>query len=279
MLEAEGTGKTIEKAIEDALVSLKAPREDVDIKILNEGGLFKKAKVLVTISEDAREKYIKKEKFKEKINSVKGNSEKDKERAEKNQGTTIEERKENLSERREKILKENEEFKPEATKEPKETKKEKTVKEEKVVEPEVFLEGFFKTLGKAVEISTLEDERFITYSVEGDDLGDVIGRRGEAFYALSSLLVAVAGKRDKKVLLDVGGYRAKRADSLTGTAKRMADKVAKTGRYMKLEPMNPSERRVIHTALQDDERVTTLSKGTEPHRYVIIFPKEYSDKN
>ena len=72
----------------------------------------------------------------------------------------------------------------------------------------------------------------------------------------------------------MGGFREKRADSLTELAKRMASKVIKTGRYVKLDPMNPSDRRIIHTALQDDDRVTTLSKGTEPHRYVIIFPKE-----
>ena len=67
MLQAEGTGKTIEKAIENALLELKAPREDVDIKILNEGGLFKKAKVLVSISKDVEEKYQAKSKKKEKI--------------------------------------------------------------------------------------------------------------------------------------------------------------------------------------------------------------------
>ena len=121
---------------------------------------------------------------------------------------------------------------------------------------------------------SVHDDKYVTYSVVGDDLGDMIGHRGECFYAISRLLTIVSGKQDKKILLDIGGFREKRADNLTELAKRMASKVVKTGRYVKLDPMNPSDRRIIHTALQDDDRVTTLSKGTEPHRYVIIFPKE-----
>ena len=88
----------------------------------------------------------------------------------------------------------------------------------------------------------------------------------------------VAGKQEKRILLDVDNYRAKREESLVATAHRIAKKVAKSGRYYKLEPMKPAERRVIHAALADDDSVTTLSKGTEPHRYVIIFPKEYKDR-
>lgn len=90
---------------------------------------------------------------------------------------------------------------------------------------------------------------------------------------MNTLLKQVAKKGDKKILLDIGSFREKRVESLTQMAKRLANKVAKTGRFIKLDPMNPSDRRIIHTALQDDNRVTTLSKGSEPHRQVIIFPK------
>ena len=147
-------------------------------------------------------------------------------------------------------------------------------KVEKNIDPIEFLKGLFEKAGKTVEINVKDDDKYITYSVIGEDLGDMIGHRGECFYAISRLLSVVCGKQDKKILLDIGGFREKRADSLTELAKRMASKVIKTGRYVKLDPMNPSDRRIIHTALQDDDRVTTLSKGTEPHRYVIIFPKE-----
>ena len=131
----------------------------------------------------------------------------------------------------------------------------------------------FKILGKEVEISTLEQEKYITYMVNGENLGEVIGHRGEGYYALNTLLKQVSKKGDKKILLDIGAFKEKRAESLTQLAKRLANKVAKTGRFIKLDPMNPSDRRIVHTALQDDDRVTTLSKGSEPKRQVIIFPK------
>lgn len=256
MLSAEGIGKNIEKAIENALLELKAPREDVDIKIISEGGLFKKAKVIVSISDDAKDKYIKKE---EKKKEIKEETKKDiKESNKEIENKKIEE--DNLDT----IISEN--------------KIEEEDKAEegflyKNINPIDFLKGFFEAAGKEVVINVNEDDRFITYSVEGENLGELIGHRGECFFAISRLLTAVCGKSEKKILLDIGGFREKRAESLTALAKRVASKVSKTGRYAKLDPMNPSDRRIIHTALQDDDRVTTLSKGNEPYRYVIIFPK------
>lgn len=261
MLSAEGIGKNIEKAIENALIELKASREDVDIKILNEGGLFKKAKVLVTISDDAKEKYEKRRKF----------VEEEKEEEKKSINETSQENKE--------VSLNEEEIEPSldtisSKNELNEEEKSYHEKVEKNIDPMEFLKGLFEKAGKTVEINVKDDDKYITYSVIGEDLGDMIGHRGECFYAISRLLSVVCGKQDKKILLDIGGFREKRADSLTELAKRMASKVIKTGRYVKLDPMNPSDRRIIHTALQDDDRVTTLSKGTEPHRSVMIFPKE-----
>lgn len=262
MFSAEGIGKNIEKAIENALLELKATREDVDIKILSEGGLFKKAKVLVTISEDAREKYQKKYK----------RVEEEKKEALKPQQ---EEKKEELKKVQEKAKKEETK---QASEQNQETNlatvaKEEPSKPEKIVDPCEFLKGLFEVAGKDVAITRDEDEKYIHINIEGQDLGDMIGYRGDCFYAISRLVTALSGKQSKKILLDIGGYKEKRAESLTALAKRTAAKVAKSGRYIKLQPMNPSDRRIIHTALQDDNRVTTLSKGTEPHRYVIVFPK------
>ncbi len=259
MLSVEATGKNIEQAIENALLELKAPREDVDIKILNEGGLFKKAKVLVSISEDAKERYEKRKKI---IADIEDEEIKPLPKKE--------EIKENISQVE--VKEEVEEM----VQEVKNSKK--STQEEKVIDPLVFLQGYFKAMGKSVEIKVEEDDKYKTFSVEGEDLGEAIGHRGEAFYALHNILQTVAGKQEKRILLDVDNYRAKREESLIATAQRIAKKVAKSGRYYKLEPMKPAERRVIHSALADDDSVTTLSKGTEPHRYVIIFPKEYKDR-
>ena len=259
MISVEAVGKTIEKAIENALLELKAPREDVDIKILSEGGIFKKAKVLVSISEDALPKYEKHKKF------VKQEQEKEVSEEAKKETKKIvkEELKEEKKEEKEKIKI--------AKKEEKEAEKEE--KTSKYCDPEEFLSELFKILGKEVEISTLEQEKYITYMVNGENLGEVIGHRGEGYYALNTLLKQVSKKGDKKILLDIGAFKEKRAESLTQLAKRLANKVAKTGRFIKLDPMNPSDRRIVHTALQDDDRVTTLSKGRKKKRQVIIFPK------
>ena len=146
------------------------------------------------------------------------------------------------------------------------------------MDPVEFLEGLFKAAGKEVEITvSSEDENYITYSVNGENLGDMIGHRGDCYYAISRILAAVTGKQEKKILLDIGGYREKRVETLTALAKRTADRVARTGRYARLDPMNPSDRRIIHSALGDDDRVVTLSKGEDPNRYVMVFPK--NDEN
>ena len=264
----EGTGKTIEKAVESALLELKVPREDVDIKILSEGGIFKKAKVVVSISEDALPKYQKHKKF---VEEEKELEEKAEEKAETEAKENKKKEKEAKKEEK-KADKEEKKAEKEAKKEEKKAEKAEE-KSEKYCDPEEFLKDLFKVLDKDVEITTLEDEKYITYMVNGENLGEVIGHRGEGYYALNTLLKQVAKKGDKKILLDIGSFREKRVESLTQMAKRLANKVAKTGRFIKLDPMNPSDRRIIHTALQDDNRVTTLSKGSEPHRQVIIFPK------
>lgn len=263
MISVEAVGKTIEKAIENALLELKAPREDVDIKILSEGGIFKKAKVLVSISEDALPKYQKHKKF----------VEEEKEQEEIVKETQKEEKKILKEESKEEKKAEKEKIKTAKKEEQQEDKLEKEEKSSKYCDPEEFLSELFKILGKEVEISTLDQDKYVTYIINGENLGDVIGHRGEGYYALNTLLKQVSKKGEKKILLDIGSFREKRVESLTQLAKRLANKVAKTGRFVKLDPMNPSDRRIIHTALQDDDRVTTLSKGSEPKRQVIIFPK------
>ena len=276
MFSAEGIGKTIEKAIENALLELKASRDDVDIKILNEGGLFKKAKVLVTISDDAIEKYKKREeKRNEEKRQTETNIEKNIPSENISQNKDIEQKQE-IKENVEDINTNKEDIDTNII-EDNESLKNKVKSFEKRVEKNIdaleFLKGFFEKAGKTVEIEIKEDEKYITYIVKGEELGDLIGHRGESFYAISRLVNAICNS-NKKILLDIGGFREKRVESLTELAYRVANKVAKSGRYYKLDPMNPSDRRIIHTALQNDDRVTTLSKGTEPKRYVIVFPKD-----
>ena len=141
------------------------------------------------------------------------------------------------------------------------------------------MQGVLKALHLEGEITKTEDEKFVRYSLVGENLNDLIGHHGDCMLALSHLMNLVCQNDERKrFVLDVENYRAKREESLVALAKRIANKVAKSGRYYKFEPMDASERKVIHTALQDDDRVTTLSKGEEPRRYLIVFPKEYHDR-
>lgn len=274
MKSVEGLGKNIEQAIENALFELKATREDVDIKIISEGGLFRKAKVLVSISEDAIEKYEQKAEKRKKIMEdedgllIKKNP---------TTGETVS-KEENKTEKEAKkeVKKAEKEAKKEEKDEAKEEKKER--KEKKIIDPETFLNGFISVYNKECSLEKEENEESITYSIKGENVGDLIGYRGESLFALSYLTSVIAGKTEKRILVDIEGYRQKRKESLENLARRTAEKVAKTGRYAKLEPMDPAERRIIHLALQDNDKVTTLSKGTEPHRFIIVFPREYNDK-
>ncbi len=109
--------------------------------------------------------------------------------------------------------------------------------------------------------------------LEGENLGAIVGRRGETLDALQYLttLVANRGEGDyQRITLNIGNYREKREKTLRSLARRMANQALKTGRNMTLEPMNPYERRIIHTAVQDVKGVTSWSVGEEPNRKVVI---------
>jgi spoIIIJ-associated protein len=145
------------------------------------------------------------------------------------------------------------------------------------MDPEEFLKGLFESYCKEVTITKTEEDNHVKYQVTGDNLNELIGYRGETLSSISYLTQVVAGRGSKKVVVDIENYREKRTQTLQELANRVASKVAKTGRYQKLEPMEPSERRIIHLALQDNDKVTTMSKGTEPNRYIIVFPREYKE--
>ena len=125
------------------------------------------------------------------------------------------------------------------------------------------------------EVKEVENGCVIT--LDGEDLGFIIGRRGDTLDALQYLAGLVgnrAGNAYYRVTLDIGNYREKREQALIGLAKRLGGQTARTGRRHSLEPMNPYERRIIHTAVQDMEGVISWSVGSEPNRHVIIGPSD-----
>ena len=141
-----------------------------------------------------------------------------------------------------------------------------------------FLKEITKLMGVEVEISMGQDAEGNVYGqMTGDTLGILIGRRGETLDALqylTSLKVNRGKEGYTRVTLDTENYRARREDTLMRLANRMANRAVKTGRRVSLEPMNPYERRIIHSALQANDRVDTHSEGDEPNRHVVITLKK-----
>lgn len=195
------SGKTVDQAIEIGLYKLNAKREDVKIIILDEGGLFDKAKV----------KLILKSAY------------------------------------------------------------------ENQTETERIINELVEKLNLNIAATIEEKDKQIKIEFVGEDIGVIIGKRGDTLDALQYILSQIFNKDTKKednikVLIDCEGYRQKREDTLKSLANRLADRAIKENKPKKLEPMNAYERKIIHLALEGRKNVTTVSKNEEPNRYITIMP-------
>lgn len=142
-----------------------------------------------------------------------------------------------------------------------------------------FLEDVCEAMGLVVEVIVEKDEEsgFVNVEIKGQDMGILIGKRGQTLDALQYLTSLVANKTQSeyvRVKLDTENYRKRRKETLENLAKNIAFKVKKSRRPVALEPMNPYERRIIHSALQHDSYVTTHSEGEEPYRKVVVTLKK-----
>ncbi|MCR4788831.1 MAG: protein jag [Lachnospiraceae bacterium] len=143
----------------------------------------------------------------------------------------------------------------------------------------VFLDDVFRAMGIDAKVTIKYDEFDKTMNVDlsGDDMGILIGKRGQTLDSLQYLTNLVVNKNTEEkihVKVDTEDYRKRRRQTLENLAKNMASKVKRTRRSVTLEPMNPYERRIIHSALQNDKFVTTHSEGEEPYRKVVITLKK-----
>ena len=141
-----------------------------------------------------------------------------------------------------------------------------------------FLNSVFHAMGISVEIDTKlnEEDKELEVNLSGDEMGILIGKRGQTLDSLQYLLSLVVNKESNdylRVKLDTENYRERRKETLETLAKNIAYKVKRTRRSVSLEPMNPYERRTIHSALQNDKYVFTRSEGEEPFRHVVIALK------
>ncbi len=148
--------------------------------------------------------------------------------------------------------------------------------DENVVE---FLSSIFDAMKMEVEIlvAVNEEEHIIEVALKGDDMGILIGKRGQTLDSLQYLTNLAINKHSDeyyKVKIDTEDYRKRRKETLENLAKNIAYKVKRTKRPVSLEPMNPFERRIIHSALQNDRYVTTHSEGDEPYRHVVVTLKK-----
>ena len=141
-----------------------------------------------------------------------------------------------------------------------------------------FLSDIFNAMNMTVEINITksEDDKNINVDLKGDEMGVLIGKRGQTLDSLQYLTNLAVGKQVNefvKVKIDTEDYRKRRSETLENLARNIAYKVKRTKRPVSLEPMNPFERRVIHSALQNDRYVSTHSEGEEPFRHVVITLK------
>ncbi|MCR5785556.1 MAG: protein jag [Eubacterium sp.] len=142
-----------------------------------------------------------------------------------------------------------------------------------------FLSNVMKTMNLNVEFEIKKDEieNAVEINMIGDNMGILIGKRGQTLDSLQYLTSLVLNKNSEeyiKVKLDTENYRERRKETLENLAKNIAFKVKRTKRPVTLEPMNPFERRVIHYALQNDSYVTTHSEGEEPYRHIVVTLKK-----
>ena len=159
--------------------------------------------------------------------------------------------------------------------------KEAVVKVKKKFDPEktakTFLKEMFISMGLIVNIDTTLKEKQLEIKISGYDMGIIISKRGQTLDAIQYLVNLVVNKGTApyiSVTLDTENYRERRKETLESLAFNLAKKVKHTGKNVVLEPMNPYERRIIHSALQNDRYVTTYSEGDEPYRNVVIALKE-----
>lgn len=146
-----------------------------------------------------------------------------------------------------------------------------------------FLDNMFKAMDMDVniDIKINEEEGCVNVELGGDEMGLLIGKRGQTLDSIQYLVSLVVNKENEKymrVKVDTEDYRKRRKETLENLAKNIAYKVKRSRRPVALEPMNPYERRIIHSALQNDKYVTTHSEGEEPYRHVVVTLKKNGER-
>ena len=268
------TAKTLDDAITDALVQLGVTSDQLDYEVIEKGsagflGIGVKQAVI-----KARKKVEEPEVKEEPVKEEKKDTEPVKDHAEHTEKPAKEKKHKNKHKKEEKPA----EVKEEPVKEEKEARKEiqlGKVEDQTIDACEKFVADVMQAMGmEDVKVtSCVDEEGALSINMEGPNMGILIGKRGQTLDSLQYLTNRVANKMQDgyvRVKLDTEDYRRRRKETLENLAKNIAGKVKRTRRTVVLEPMNPYERRIIHSALQSDPAVTTHSEGEEPYRKVVV---------
>ena len=262
------SAKTVDDAITEALIQLGVTSDKLDYEVIEKGS----AGFLGIGMKQAVIKARKKEKPKEEPVAEEVKEEPKKEIVKEHKESKKEHKKEFKKEKAEEIKEEKAEVKePEQKKESELAK----VNDETVATCVKFVSDVLNAMGMkdAKVTSKIDEEGALSIDVEGSNMGILIGKRGQTLDSLQYLTNRVANKMQEgyvRVKLDTEDYRRRRKETLENLAKNIASKVKRTRRAVSLEPMNPYERRIIHSALQADPAVSTHSEGEEPYRRVVV---------
>ena len=291
MISIESTGKKLDDAIKNGLAELNVTLDEVDVEILESGGFFKKARVRLTVIEEDKDlddlmsfatskvdTYKKEEKPAKKVEEK---TEKPVEKkAEEKEEKPVEEKTEEFKISTESATapkKEEPSKKKQANKKPQFTppveKEYPPATEENANKAKAYVEGLISAMNGEGSVEVSLDKNVIKVNIVTES-ALVIGHHGETLDAIQVLCKRIVEGDDShiRVIIDCNGYRAKREITLVHLAKKTADRCVRRGRKISLEPMDSAQRKIIHSALTDDERVFTKSEGKEPNRRVIIFP-------
>lgn len=239
-MQIEATGKSVEIAIQNGLLECGMKREEVEVKVVDNGGLFKKAKVILIWGEEKQEEPV------EEIETIE----------EEIQETTSD----NVQE--------------EVVEQPVQEKK-KVIDTTRLQEKgKEFLLGLTKFVDENATVEVAANENELSFAIKGENLGKLIGYHGDNIQAIQMLLsgLKARGEGAVRMYLDVDGYKASRNQSIIDLANKTAEQAIKIERNIHLDPMNAYERRIVHTTLQGRDDVTTESTGEGEKRHVVVKP-------
>lgn len=234
-MQIEATGKSVEIAIQNGLLECGMKREEVEVKVVENGGLFKKAKVILSWGETKEEPVEQEEKVEEVETPVEETEEE----------TTVEASAKRIVDT--------------------------TRLQEKGKE---FLLGLAKFVDENATVEVTANDNELSFAIKGENLGKLIGFHGDNIQAIQMLLsgLKIRGEGAVRMYLDVDGYKAGRNQNIIDLANKTAEQAIKIERNIHLDPMNAYERRIVHTTLQGRDDVTTESTGEGEKRHVVVKP-------